>query len=100
MLQLPRTHSEQVKDARSQVTTENIYNFDTVMDSSKRFKLSLHQSNTMADLRADFITLKAGNSYEILVNPTVLQVEISFCYVLYTELNCLPFFLFCRRPKI
>lgn len=74
MLQLQRTHAERVAEARSLVTTENIYNVDTVLDASKRFKLSLHPAGTMADLRADFINLKAGNSYEILVNPTVLQV--------------------------
>ena len=75
MLQLPRTHTERVAEARRILTSDNIYELDTVLDASKRFKLSLHPADTMADHRADFINLKAGNSYEILVNPTVLQVR-------------------------
>lgn len=75
MLQLPRNFDELVKPASMNLQQNTLYDFNTIMDVSKRFKLSLHDSAVLSDLRADFIDIKAGNSYEILITPTLTRVS-------------------------
>ena len=74
MLQLPRVFAEQASEIRQIFTARGYYQVDELRDFSARFKLSLHEAKSLSDLRADFINIKAGNSYEILVNPSVLLV--------------------------
>ena len=74
MFQLPRNFDELIKPAGTFVTEATRYDVNTIMDVSKRFKLSLHDSRILPDLRADFIDIKAGNSYEILITPTLTRV--------------------------
>ena len=74
MLQLPRDFNKLTEVVNTHLDSSRKYEVNTIKDVNKRFKLSLHDSKVLPDLRADFIDIKAGNSYEILVAPTLTRV--------------------------
>ena len=75
MLQLSRVFDKETQNVLGTLTSSGYYEVESVIDFTDRFKLSLHEPGSMPDLRADFINIKAGNSYEILVSPSVFKVH-------------------------